>query len=246
VKFTDLTKVLLQGRRFVRPLDLETRGLWRVLHSFAGAFTGAITVAGFAIAVGTYLYKDFIEERAKNIVSTLNSAESHYQTIRKLDEISERTAEINARLQPQRFSEEMLPFANYPDTILNWKKRINDLYSALPKEDAQEVDNELRPTESEIELALRQMVEISRSPTLSQEEKRAKTIPLYQNVISSFVKLEVKVIDCINKEKQKEQNHLAIVSALSPYLYIFGLVIGVLGQLAGINPKKHNVRAPTK
>lgn len=114
VELTDLTKVLLQGRRFFRPFDLETTGLRRILHSFAGA----ITVFGLAVAVATYLYKDYFAGQPKNIVSTLNEAEGYYYTVRKLDEISDRAAEINVRLQPN-FSEDTAFLANHPYTILN-------------------------------------------------------------------------------------------------------------------------------
>jgi len=62
---------MLQGRRFFRPFDLETRGVRRVLHPFAGA----ISVFGFAIAVGTFLWNDVIIDQAKERVSALDSGE---------------------------------------------------------------------------------------------------------------------------------------------------------------------------
>ena len=70
MEFTDFTKVMLQGRRFFRPFDLETRGLRRVLHPFAGA----ISALGFAVAFGTFLWKDIVIDQEKETVIALTKA----------------------------------------------------------------------------------------------------------------------------------------------------------------------------
>jgi len=74
VKVTALTKVLLQGRRFFRPFDLETKGLRRLLHPFAGL----ISFCGVAIVLATFIIKDLLGDEEKDVVTGLESLERHY------------------------------------------------------------------------------------------------------------------------------------------------------------------------
>src|SRR5260221_5907251 len=63
VKVTALTKVLLQGRRFFRPFDLETKGLRRLLHPFAGL----ISFCGVAIVLPAFILKNLFGDQEKRV-----------------------------------------------------------------------------------------------------------------------------------------------------------------------------------
>jgi hypothetical protein len=232
VQFTDLTKVLLQGRRFFRPVDLETRGIRRVLRPFSGV----ISALGFAIAVGAFLWKDVVAEHAKDIVSTIDATENYYDTVKKIDDVADQAAEINARLRPN-FNEDEAYLANHPNTILNWEKRLTALYYALPKQDAQELDKELAPIESEVNKALEELRQIAQSPTLSEQQKKAQGIPLDKKLVSLLFTVEKDTIESFTKKKEKEKNNLVFVTRVTYFLYAIGLLTGILGQLVGIKPE---------
>lgn len=289
---SDLTKVLLQARRFYRPFDVETRPIRRILHPFAGA----ISAFGFAIIFVTFICKDVIRESEKDAVSGLETAGRAYDAKVDTDKISERLTRLQlsgtsadaATPSPSKDSEEKIrasgkewsmrealiaeiQFAEarkysegvywpqlaklasdvellrlessgesqdpFLPLIQDSQKRINTLYESLPKSEELEKirRDELAKQNLDLDQARSQYFIIN---AVSEPEERGKLIVVVflqfeahvQHQEESFVEFFKNKTD----EKRKELKNATIVSFV---LYGAGLLIGVLGQLAGIEVK---------
>lgn len=237
--FTDLTKVLLQARRFYRPFDLETRPIRRVLHPFAGA----ISAVGFTIAFATFLWKDVVKDQATDFVTALQTTKREYRERFWSLAIDDRINQVNSYLRSKLEGARM----NDPQDALSVLGRalrdevlLKVLHDGLPKnsEARQFWDRKEKEAEEKLQAITKENKAILDDQSLSEGEQAALEHSLwrrYDEIRADTASAYEKYFENLTENKER---YLDEVTYSSYFLYAGGLIIGVFGQLAGIEPKR--------
>lgn len=207
-----------------------------------------LTLLGTVIVFFTFVFKDVLQENARETKNNYNSAASSFTLINVLVGISDRVRHVEAVLEGKLAKYEENAYTLRGLTVL----RLEDLESAisniervcktLPKpkicvqlEELKKVRRKVKDLQAEAPQLGSSYSTTTANAYIEFYEEKVKDVQELQKEVKH---LSDSILRVLKAEAGKAARHSRFFNWCSVFLYVLGVVVTAAGQLVGVNEKR--------
>lgn len=215
---------------------------------------GAISFCGVAVVLATFIIKDVLRDKEKELLAAMETAQRAYDSTIANDSISVRLDRLLVlvsqfqkgpyptipNLEPslQVRLDSRIKFYSLCKIIdERWTRLNNLLEESSPKrpQEFERIDNEFKVKRSQVEETGR-LLSVADPSNHDFMEKLSKAGQTESDALDYLTHAEEQIIADLRKEATIAKSRLNWFTFWSYFLYPVGVLVGVLGQLAGAKP----------
>jgi hypothetical protein len=230
--------------------DLKLR--WKVTRKWLHRYAGLISFCGVALVLAILIVKDVLRDEGKDAVSAMETAQRAYDSTLATDLIHDwlidpqlmklrNSSPVNSAKYSLYSTSGTDPLPGIDDTLAYISvslRRVTILRESLPKKEANQAGKSANEFEQESEMIRQDALELERAPAEVEPNLLVSwgnhLLKSAQNVRVHLAFFEQELRQQLVNEARKGTRRLKRFTYLSYFLYPAGVLIGVLGQLAGV------------
>jgi hypothetical protein len=221
-------------------------------------YSGLISLFGLLIVIGTFVVKDVLRDNQKDLVDSLEATRNVWFLSESIDDVQKSLEGILYKLHrleilnmgvtdPSEKTKKSIDNAKKDLTLSDerlksLKATYNLLYAKLPANIQVEADKSLKHLTA-LEALQRQESALLKKPDPQSEDQASQLETeisqfsgMYWKETKRFTDETHNVLDLFERQYVSANCYLKIFTYISYVLYPAGILIGILGQVAGVKP----------